>query len=393
MTRMKRIIVLGLGVSCFASLGNGQESGTGTVQSIQGNVAWNRHLDEQDLKRATTEARRMKELKHAMAAQAPAQVVYTTANDFLAANRTPTPPPSEERPEPRRGSSYVPDFESSQDGPVRPGPDAGQVSSPSNAGSSGDLSTKDRKLFGWFRGKKNNQVDGSQTAPVGAAEYQNPYEQQGIETSDEATSPGAPVSEPPSPEQAEANREAVLAATNQGASDVDLPSGGSQQGLFKRLFGRENSGQEPANSLMPSTSDPVEPGQPYPADGFQGGEAAEEMAVAGNETSGGLPEPPSFDEEPAPATAPPEEPEQPSFATGSEAPGGSSSIFVNRGGGNASGGEAAQVRREGYATVNGVRVKLYAGSQVAILNTHGRDATIQLPDGRIGTTNKSLLKR
>jgi len=68
------------------------------------------------------------------------------------------------------------------------------------------------------------------------------------------------------------------------------------------------------------------------------------------------------------------------------------SIFVKRASGNSTGGTAT-VQSATQATVDGVLVRLYEGSEVTVLETSGSSAKVRLPDGREGSVAASALGR
>jgi len=89
-----RTLLLAVGISCLVALGNGQDGGTsssGAVYGTQGSAARNKQIHDREMQQAIQKARQMKALKAAMAAQAQAQRQrgYTTASQFMEANRPP----------------------------------------------------------------------------------------------------------------------------------------------------------------------------------------------------------------------------------------------------------------------------------------------------------------
>lgn len=305
---MKPNLILSALLSCFVISGNAQESVPITSYGTQGNAAQNRSVYELELQRAAQEARRMKELKAAMASSgfAPPPPI-TTASQFLAANRPPMPPPSEasDAPEGERPAAYVPEFESRPTTPSRPvSAPSRPVSTPSRPVSGGGgepsfaLPEKERSFFKWMKGKKAED-EGADLPPVGAAEYQNtnPFE---------APETGSAPPEPPAPEP----------------------------------------------------------------------------------MSEGIPDVPAMNEEPAPImrdSAPP--------APAMEEPAEPAPIFVRREEPVAAAAETAVVEKDADAVVSGVLVKLFAGTEVAVLSRSGSEATVRLPDGRVGTVKRKSLSR
>lgn len=289
---MKPTFLLSALLSCFLISGNAQESAPAPINyGTQGNAAQNRSVYEIELQRAAQEARRMKELKAAMASSAFAPPPpITTADQFLAANRPPMPPPSE-KPEVERREAYVPEFET----PSTPSSVPSRPVEPSGNTASFEMPEKERSFFKWIKGKKDDDSI-SDLPPAGAAQYEtdNPYQEPG-----ETSAPPAP------------------------------------------------------------TAPPVEQG---------------------------IPDVPAMNEEPAPImrnSAPPQV----------EAPSEPAPIFVRREEPVAASGETAVVEKDTDAIVSGVLVKLFAGTQVAVLSRNGSDATVRLPDGRVGTVKRKSLSR
>ncbi len=233
----------------------------------------------------------MKELKAAMASTAFAPPpAITTASQFLAANRPPMPPPSE-NPEIERSEAYVPEFET----PSTPSSVPSLPVEPSGNTPSFEMPEKERSFFKWMKGKKEDDAV-SDLPPAGAAEYEtaNPYE-------------------------------------------------------------------EPDMS-----SSPPEPPAPV--------------------VSQDIPDVPAMNEEPAPIMRPPAPPV-------AETPSAPAPIFVRREEAAGPSGEVATVEKDADAIVKGVLVKLYAGTRVSVLDTGGSDATVRLPDGRVGTVKRKSLSR
>lgn len=153
--------------------------------------------------------------------------------------------------------------------------------------------------------------------------------------------------------------------------------------LLGRLFAKEKE--------APPAPAPVAPA-PYPA---PGGTPA--PPAAPTEAAAGIPAPPSFDDpapaKPAPmspAPMPPAPAAAPAPEAGSEA--GSASIFVDRSR-PATPAPSASVLTTTQATVSGVLVRLYEGTEVSVLERNGSMARVRLPDGREGTIAASALSR
>ncbi|MDF1658462.1 MAG: hypothetical protein P1U58_12680 [Verrucomicrobiales bacterium] len=287
---MKPTLILSALLSCFVISGNAQEPApvSGPVNySTQGNASQNRSVYELELQRAAQEARRMKELKASIAASAfgPPPPI-TSADQFLATNRPPTPPPSEE-PEGEGSAAEVPEFENASV-PSRPVEASGNIPT-------FEMPEKERSFFKWMKGKKNDD-SAIELPPAGSSQYEtgNPYEAPDVSS----TPP-----EPPAPPE------------NQGIPDVPAMN------------------EEPAPIMRSSTPPAVEtPSEPAP-------------------------------------------------------------IFVRREEPVAASGETAVVEKDADAIVSGVLVKLFAGTQVSILERNGSDVTVRLPDGRVGMLKKKSLSR
>lgn len=357
-----RYLVL-VGVSLFPVLGNGQDGGATapspatTAYGTQGNAALNRTLHERELMAAAAQARELKELKAAMAAQAQANYsnpqTYMTAQQFLAANRPPTPPPSETEPV-ERSDSYVPEFRTggvntTAEPPSNPEP----VPTYSNPG----MPEKKRTgLFDLFKGKRD------------APEYtENPYEGPDVPPASYVNpEPEAPVTDS-SPTQEEAMYEATVSTEE---TSFDLPSQ-EKPNLLGRLFTRSRESESADSPPAPAPAPEPMPEAPV----------EEELPPAPTMASNEVPDVPGVDEEvsPPPTMAPPAPEPQP------EEP---SPIFVKR---NSGGGSSATVKADSKAKVSGVNVTLFAGTKVGVLERSGSEVKIRLPDGRIGTIASSNL--
>ncbi|MDF1860283.1 MAG: hypothetical protein P1U87_08710 [Verrucomicrobiales bacterium] len=360
---MKSILLLILGISCFATFGNSQDGAealpygpAATAYDTQGNVAYNRTQADRELARAAAEARKQKELMYSRAAQSgtPHPPPPRTAAEFLAANKPPPAPPSDTpRPPIRRGRDYVPPFEgAAPQGVTAPTPVAG-------------LPKKEGGLFKFFQSKKKNNAPVFE-APVGASDYQNPYHPEAPAAGDETSAADAPPQPPVSTPNPEAMNSALQEATvNEAPASSELPVGNGKPGFFSKLFGRKKPEEVPAGAdpLPVATSTPP-----------TGSVASESPAppVASNE----IPDPASFDE-PAPPAPTASQP-APIFQRRTEDP---------------PAGTPASVVRDGSATVNGVKVKLYQGGGVNVLSSGDGISRIQLPDGRVGTISSSYLSQ
>jgi hypothetical protein len=244
------------------------------------------------------------------------------------------------------------------------------------------VTTPEKKsgLFGLFKTKEKEPEfsGGSSAMPLPpAAAYPEPAPGGIGSTSAPAPAPGtAPDMAPVDP----AAREAALETATTGPADEKKPS------LFGRLFSKDKDATPAPAPAAPS---------PYPAPGAA---PAPAPAPAPTETAGGIPTPPSFDD-PAPATpaappsapaAPPTAPPAPAAKPGSDAA--PASIFVDRSR-PAAAAPSASVLTTTQATVSGVLVRLYQGTQVSVLERNGSMARVRLPDGREGTIAASALSR
>lgn len=363
MSMSARYLVL-VGVSLFPIVINGQDSGAtssaglATAYGTQGNVALNRTLHERELMAAAQEARELKALKAAMAAQAQANYAnpqtYMTAQQFLAANRPPAPPPSETEPVVRR-DSYLPEF---QTGGVNTTAEPPSNPEPVPTYTNPVMPEKKRTgLFDLFKSKK-------ETSP----EYtENPYEGPDVPPATYVD----PETEAPVVDNLATQEEAMFEATvSPEEATFELPSR-EKPNLLDRLFSRshesESADRPPAPAPVPQSMPeaPVE----------------EELPPAPPVVSNDIPEVPGVDEDvaPPPTMAPPAPEPQP------EEP---SPIFVKR---NTGGGSSATLKADAKAKVAGVNVTLFAGTKVTVLERSGSDATIRLPDGRVGTISSSNL--
>ncbi|MEM6916622.1 MAG: hypothetical protein AAF491_08670, partial [Verrucomicrobiota bacterium] len=157
---MKPTLLLSALLSCFVLQGNAQESvpasPAATSYATQGNVAQNKSVYDQEMERAAFEARKVKELKAAIASQSfgPPPAPITSASQYLAANRPPVPPPSQ-APAAERPAAEVPTFNTAPSSPA-PSSSAPPRSSSPNAGVPDfELPQKqERSFFKWLKNKK-----------------------------------------------------------------------------------------------------------------------------------------------------------------------------------------------------------------------------------------------
>ena len=118
---MRRLVWFGIGVSFLTAAGNAQDGAENAavtsrpgVYTTQGSAAHNQTLRDTEQRLRVEEARQMKAIKDSMRTENPAAVKYTTAEQFLAANRPPMPPAIDPAEQERiRRDSYVPDFQAS----------------------------------------------------------------------------------------------------------------------------------------------------------------------------------------------------------------------------------------------------------------------------------------
>ncbi|MCH1408626.1 MAG: hypothetical protein L7V87_06325 [Verrucomicrobiales bacterium] len=384
---MKAILPITLALSCFANVGNSQDSAerptygpAATAFDTQGNVAYNMSKAELELATAAQQARRRKEQMYERAAMssAPAPPVPRTAAEYLAANM---PPPMPEPLQPRNtvqtNRDYVPPF-TNESSPVTP--EQGAVAANDAPTSDFGMLKKPGGLFKLFGGKKQQANASVAREPIGATTYQTTS----VEPGDGADTPPAPDSVPiqrgGDSTGAVMDPNSIDALISEAAGDSESTPSETQvgndrkSGLLSKLFKkRDDSGTSvPAGA---SASGPVS----APAGEMAATDAPTTPAPpAGN---GEIPDPVAYDAPapPAPSATPPPTQEGP-------AP-----IFQRRESGD-TGGTSASVARTGTAMVNGVKVKLYKGSNVRILRKSGGTAQIRLPDGRTGTVDSSLLQ-
>lgn len=288
-----------------------------------------------------------------------------TAEQFLAANK-PIPGPPLQEPRPIvTNRDYVPAFEST---PSAPAPTTAPVNAPV-PDFSADLPKKEGGLFSFLRKDEDSVLE----TPVGAAGYQNPYDQPGIDSP--AAMPSAP--EPASSPDPIAMESAISDATSLPAG---AEVGNERGGIFGKLFGKRS---EPAD-FLPASAPPVYEGT-APDAGDAGLLADAPGATPGDPTA--IPDPVSWEEEAPPAPA------APSVPVASNQPEEPAAIFRRSSNGSSSAGSTATVAGETSATVNGVKVKLFPGTNVTVIDSSGGNATIRLPDGRTGTVSSDALSQ
>ncbi|MCG8599073.1 MAG: hypothetical protein MI807_02925 [Verrucomicrobiales bacterium] len=376
---MKAIFPLTLALSCFVTVGNSQDSAerptygpAATAFDTQGNVAYNMSTAERELAAAAQQARRMKELMYERASQnsAPPRPVPRTAAEYLAANPPPPmPEPLQPRNPVRTNRDYVPPFNPSNS-PITP--EQGAVATNNAPAPDFGMPKKEGGFFKLF-GKKKQQETSLPEAPVGASGYETgPYVAPDSETGDSTPEP-APASPPAEMDESARDQLIREAVVNPDAAPEPQVGNGRKEGFFGKLFKkRNNNTSEPAGSTPEAV--------PAPATDMAATDAPAAPAPPSN--TGDIPDPVAFD-----APAPP----APPAATPPPAPDGPAPIF-QRNNANTTSGTPAAVSGEATAMVNGVKVKLYPGTNVSVLSNSGGTAQIRLPDGRTGTVDSGSLQ-
>jgi len=384
---MKAILLITFALSCFAIVGNSQDSAerptygpAATAFDTQGNVAYNMSKAELELATAAQQARLRKKQMYERAAMssAPALPVPRTAAEYLAANK---PPPMPEPVQPRNtvqtNRDYAPPFTNGSS-PVTP--EQGAVAANDPPTPDFGMPKKSSGLFKLF-GKKKKQADGSVAQePVGATTYQTTS----VEPGDGTDTPPAPDITPIQPggnsTGAVMDPNSIDALISEAAGDSESTPSETQvgndrkSGLLSKLFKKRGD----SGTSVPAGAS---------ASGLVSAPAGEMAAPDAPTTpappagNGEIPDPVAYDAPapPAPSATPPPTQEGP-------AP-----IFQRRDSED-TGGTSASVARTGSAMVNGVKVKLYQGSNVRVLSNSGGTALIRLPDGRTGTVDSSLLQ-
>ena len=339
---MKLNYLFWVGVSLFPFLSNGQdnavysETNPATAFGTQGNVATNQSIRDNELKRAVQDARELRAIKESMASSATnaeRPTIYT-AEQFLAANRPPALPPRE-REFPERRSSYVPEFETGVvNNSAEPPTD---FSPPQVQGTREEMPRRRKGIFGLFMPQEREQEFEASVPPP---EYRDLEPQ---------ANPDAPLDSTDLAAQEVAMMEATQSAPNEEA------------GLFGRLFKTKQQDQSPPA-----------PQVDYPDAQIEMVESQE--AELPPSPAEGIPDVPAVDEEVAPPPSAPAE---------------TASIFVRRS--SESPGTPATISSRVQANVAGVRVTLYEGNTVTLLENQGSVSKIRLPDGRVGTVDASKL--
>lgn len=314
----------------------GPSAGPGSFYGVQGNTAMARSLHEKEQAAAVRQARIKKELMAAMAAQSMAArpQTFTTAEEYMAANKPPTPPPSDDVDNFVPRTSYVPDFE--------PVPEIRQTVRP--PARSVEMPKQKMRLLDRLKAKKA-------AAQGPEFDMENPYV--------DSPAPAADYSEastPPSTEEIAARDAAMMEATqSEGVVPVgNLPQKEKKGGFFSKLF--KPSGNPEPDPVTPVYTDPAPP------------------MVA--------------DTPPAPPVATTPSPPSVSPAPSQDRP---ASIFTRRNSTPSASGQTVSVTRDVDANIGGVLVALFSGDRVEVVEKNGSTATIRLPDQRIGTVDASAL--
>lgn len=334
---------------------------------VQGNLAWTKAQHEAELEKAALAARQKKALMQSMASVSHRPPTITTAEQFLEVHKPAAPrsPEGGGSAPIARSNPYVPQFENTT---ARTG--RGETSgAPASQTPAVTAPEKKSGLLGLFKPKEKESdfSTGSSSGPPSPAATYPETTPDGIGSTEApvgAASGMTPV-DPAAPE-------AALDTATTGDTVEKKPS------LFGRLFAKEKEAP-PAPATVASTPYPAPGGTPAPP-------------APPTETAAGIPAPPSFDD-PAPAKPapmPPAPATAPEVTTGSEAA--PASIFVDRSR-PAAPAPAASVLTTTQATVSGVLVRLYEGTEVSVLERNGSMARVRLPDGREGTIAASALSR
>ncbi|NRB73482.1 MAG: hypothetical protein HRU46_03920 [Verrucomicrobiales bacterium] len=265
---MKRLVWFGIGVSFLTAAGNAQDgaetaavTSSPGVYTTQGSAAYNQTLRDAEQRRRVDEARQMKAIKDSMRTVNPSAVKYTTAEQFLAANRPPMPPATDPAEQERiRRDSYVPDFQAPSSAPQARG---GYTAPPPVDYPRVETELPEKRNFFKWLGSQN-----SRNQPPGEIDRVIHEAQQSVPQNAPVIEAVPPVSQSP-----------------------DLPESNSG-GFLGKFFGGKKAAEPEAPQLFEA---PVEAADQPPAD---------TMAPA-NE-GGGLPEPPEFADTPsAPASSGP----------------------------------------------------------------------------------------
>ena len=346
-----------MAISSFITIGNAQDAGEVPITPAtnfygsQGNVATNRSLLDSELNRAAEAARQKKALMAAMAAQSPAQhPVYTTAEDFLEANKPnwPTRPPGE-------SGSY--------DSPARSyaTPSTQNYTRPATSAAVPEFGPSSKPSFFDRLLKKDSGGDdftsNTYDSPPPAATYEN-------------SPPSLP--EPPamSPEEMAARDSAMLEAV--AASEaVDPPGQEKKGGLFGKLFKRNRSEAAPPASIP----------EPAPQADLPS-EMVETPVTNGESANAPIPDPEPFETAAAAPSAPAPEPTTAPVAD----------IFSRRASAESATSSTATVASDSQVEVGGVLVTLYEGTAVGVISQDGGTTKIRLQDQRVGTIKSSELR-
>ncbi len=236
---MKRLVCFGVGVAFLTAAGNAQDSSETAstplrpgVYAIQGSAAYNQTLRDAEQRRRVDEARQTKAIKDSMRTVNPAAVKYTTAEQFLAANRPPMPPATDPAEQERiRRDSYVPDFQAPASAPQTRG---GYTAPPPLDYPRVETDLPERRNFFRWLGSQNNSNQSPREIERGIQRGQ-----QSVPRNTTAIEQAAPVSQSP-----------------------DLPES-SPSGLLGKFFG----GKDAAAPAAPQPFEaPVEAADQLPMD-------------------------------------------------------------------------------------------------------------------------------
>ena len=345
-----------LALAYLPILGNGQDGAlpptvVQNAPGIQGNVAWTQAQRDAELDQAAAVARQKKAVMESMLTQVQRPPVITSAEQYLAVYRPAaprSPQGSGPSPEAVRSNAYVPSFESSAS---RTG--SGQGTTPPAARP--DLSQKKGGLFSLFKAREKEPEMAPDLLPPPSSYPEHPV--------------GESMNASPRVE----DTSSLDSATQGGAEPA-------KSSIFGKLFSREKSASPPLTDRQTLSSPAIEspPGTGMPS--VQS--ASDAPATSGDPV--GIPDSPSFDAPAAPARTVSDS-ENPSES-------GNAPIFSRRSAATG-GGPSASVLSSTQATVGGVLVRLYEGTQVTVLERSGSMARIRLADGREGTIAVSALSR
>lgn len=225
-------------IAFFTTLGNAQDDAAPVTMgyAAQGNVEMNKTRHEEEMERAVRTARERKALKEAMAAlatnaQKPSDI--TTAEQFLALHRPPSPAPREGDAgmSPLKTSVYVPEFETTTSRVKSSAPQTASDPMPVPPVGPADRAEGKRGLLSFLRLQKDRSVetgsDGGSFPSSAPAPPPADYTAPAAPIGGVAMAPGGGIAVP-------ADGEGISAATV-SASAAENP------GFFRRLFGKEKT--------------------------------------------------------------------------------------------------------------------------------------------------------